>query len=50
MSHRQICVDINESGEKFRIMITGAANKNKLGNEQKLKAIAQILSNENIGT
>ncbi len=50
MSHRQICVDINESGEKFRIMITGTANKNKLGNEQKLKAIAQILSNENIGT
>jgi hypothetical protein len=30
-------------------MITGTANKNKLGNEQKLKAIAQILSDESIG-
>jgi cytochrome c biogenesis protein len=49
MSHRQICVDIIESGEKCRIMITGTANKNKLGNEQKLKAIAQILSDESIG-
>ena len=49
MSHRQICVDIIESGEKCRIMITGTANKNKLGNEQKLKAIAQLLSNESAG-
>jgi cytochrome c biogenesis protein len=50
MSHRQICVDIIESGEKCRIMITGTANKNKLGNERKLEAIAQILSKDNIGT
>ena len=50
MSHRQICVDILGSGEKCRIMITGTANKNKLGNEQKLKAMAQILSSANIGT
>jgi cytochrome c biogenesis protein len=47
MSHRQICVDVIESGEKCRIMITGTANKNKLGNERKLKTIAKILSNEN---
>ncbi len=49
MSHRQICVDIIESGEECRIMITGTANKNKLGNEQKLKAIAQTLSDESVG-
>jgi cytochrome c biogenesis protein len=49
MSHRQICVDIIDAGNNSRIMITGTANKNKLGNEQKLKTIAQILSEENIG-
>lgn len=48
MSHRQICVDILESGKKCRIMITGSANKNKLGSEQKLKSIAQILSGERL--
>jgi len=48
MSHRQICVDILESGKKCRIVITGSANKNKLGNEQKLKAIARILSDESL--
>ncbi|MGD9327211.1 MAG: cytochrome c biogenesis protein ResB, partial [Desulfobacterales bacterium] len=48
MSHRQICVDILESGKKCRIVITGSANKNKLGNEQKLKSIAQILSEERL--
>lgn len=43
MSHRQICVDIVENGEKCRISVSGTANKNKLGNERKLKIIAQSL-------
>jgi cytochrome c biogenesis protein len=43
MSHRQICVDIVAEGQNCRILVTGAANKNKLGNERKLKIIAQIL-------
>jgi cytochrome c biogenesis protein len=46
ISHRQICVDIIESGEKCRIMVSGTANKNKLGNERKVKTIAQILSDD----
>jgi cytochrome c biogenesis protein len=46
MSHQQIYMDIIESGEKCRIMVAGTANKNKLGNERKVKTIAQILSNE----
>ena len=49
MSHRQVCVDIIESGQNCRIVVTGTVNKNKLGNEQKLKAIAQLLSDESIG-
>ena len=47
MAHRQICVEIIETGAKWRITITGTANKNKLGNERKLKNIAQILSKAN---
>ncbi|MDX1708875.1 MAG: cytochrome c biogenesis protein ResB, partial [Desulfobacterales bacterium] len=46
MSHRQICVDIIEDGDICRIMVSGTANKNKLGNERKLKMIAQILSED----
>ena len=43
MSHRQICVDIVEDGEYCRIMVSGTANKNKLGNERKVKTMAQLL-------
>ena len=46
MSHRQICVDIVESGQNCRIMVTGTATRNKLGNERKLKMLAQLLSKE----
>jgi cytochrome c biogenesis protein len=50
MSHRQVCVDIIESGQKCRIVVTGTANKNKLGNERKLKTLAHMLSAENFET
>ena len=46
MSHRQVCVDIVESGENNRVVVTGTANKNKLGNERKLKILAQTLSDQ----
>ncbi|MGB5751224.1 MAG: cytochrome c biogenesis protein ResB [Desulfobacterales bacterium] len=44
MSHRQVCVDIVESGQNCRIVVTGTANKNKIGNERKLKTLSQTLS------
>jgi len=50
ISHRQVCVDIIESGQNCRIVVTGTANKNKLGNERKLKTLAQTLSEENSET
>jgi cytochrome c biogenesis protein len=50
MSHRQVCVDIVESGDNSRVVVTGTANKNKLGNERKLKILAQTLSNQSIET
>jgi len=46
MSHRQICVDIKEDGENCEIMIAGTANKNKLGNERKVKSITQTLKDK----
>ena len=47
MSHRQVCVDVVESGKNCRVVVTGTANKNKLGNERKLKILAQALREEN---
>ena len=47
MSHRQVCVDVIESGQNYRIVVTGTANKNKLGNERKLKLLARTLSGQN---
>ena len=46
MSHRQICVDVIENGESCRISVSGSANKNKLGNERKVKTIAQSLKDK----
>ncbi|NNL74932.1 MAG: hypothetical protein HKO68_01200, partial [Desulfobacterales bacterium] len=46
MSHRQICAEIIKSGDNCRITVTGTANKNKLGNERKIKTIAVILANQ----
>ena len=44
MSHRQICVEVTDSGEESRIMVAGTANKNKLGNERKVTKIADSLA------
>jgi cytochrome c biogenesis protein len=46
MSHRQICVEVMADGENCRIMVAGTANKNKLGNERKVKMIAQTLCDD----
>ncbi|MGD8713931.1 MAG: cytochrome c biogenesis protein ResB [Desulfobacterales bacterium] len=50
MSHRQVCVDIIESGRNCRIVVTGTVNKNKLGNERKVKKIADSLTNDSSQT
>ncbi len=50
MSHRQVCVDIIEGDPKRRVVVSGTANKNKLGNERKIKRLAQILSEEKFET
>jgi cytochrome c biogenesis protein len=50
MSHRQVCVDVAESGNNSRVVVTGTANKNKFGNERKLKILAQTLRVQNSET
>ena len=46
MSHRQVCVDIIEDDPQCRVVVSGTANKNKLGNDRKIKMLAQTLSEE----
>lgn len=44
MSHQRICVEIRKSGKKSKVMVTGTANKNKLGMRNKIKKISQRLA------
>ena len=43
MSHQRICVDIVKKGKKCRVMVSGTANKNKLGMQNKIKRISEKL-------
>lgn len=43
MSHQRLCVDVNKSGKNSKVIVTGTANKNKLGMENKIKRIARQL-------
>jgi len=45
MSHRQICVDVKDFGEKTHIMVAGTSNKNKLGAAREIKQVARMLTN-----
>ncbi len=43
MSHQRLCIDVVKNGEKSKVMISGTANKNKLGMESKIKTLTQKL-------
>ena len=45
MSHQRLCVDVNRQRKKSLVMVTGTANKNKLGMAKKVEKIAQLLGN-----
>jgi cytochrome c biogenesis protein len=45
MSHQRICIDIVKKGKKCRVMVSGTANKNKLGMQNKIKRISEKLIN-----
>jgi hypothetical protein len=36
-------VDVNKSGKNSKVIVTGTANKNKLGMENKIKRMARQL-------
>jgi cytochrome c biogenesis protein len=43
MSHQRICVEILPGAKKTRIIVTGTANKNKLGMENTVRSLARRL-------
>ena len=43
MSHQRLCIDIEKKGKKCRVMVSGTANKNKLGMQNKIKRISEKL-------
>lgn len=45
MSHQQFCVEVVEKSNYSRIIVSGKANKNKLGVQDKIKKIAEKLTN-----
>ncbi len=46
MSHQRICIEIQPAGSKSRVVVTGTANKNKMGMRRKVEAIAEKLKLE----
>ncbi|MCP4625358.1 MAG: cytochrome c biogenesis protein ResB [bacterium] len=44
MSHQQICLELTATGKKTQIIVTGTANKNKIGMQNKIDRIAEQLS------
>ena len=44
MSHQQICIEAHTDGKFQRVMIRGIANKNKIGIQKKMDAIAAVVA------
>jgi cytochrome c biogenesis protein len=44
MSHQQICLELTATGKKTQIIVTGTANKNTIGMQNKIDRIAEQLS------
>ncbi len=44
MSHKQVCVEVTGDGEKSRIRVSGTANKNKTGMENKVRNLSEKLA------
>jgi cytochrome c biogenesis protein len=45
MSHQRICVEIIKGKAKSRVIVTGTANKNKMGMQQRVKKLSDKLAN-----
>jgi len=44
MSHQRLCIEVKKSGKKYKIMVAGTSNKNKLGMQNNIKRITENLS------
>lgn len=44
MSHQRLCIEVERSGKKCKVMVSGTSNKNKLGMKNNIKRIAESLS------
>ena len=45
MSHQRVCVEIIKGKAKTRVVVTGTANKNKMGMQQRVKKLSDKLAN-----
>ncbi len=43
MSHQRVCIEIIKGKTKSKIIVTGTANKNKIGMQQKVKKLSDQL-------
>jgi cytochrome c biogenesis protein len=43
MSHQRLCINIEKKGKKCSVMVSGTANKNKFGMQNKIKRISEKL-------
>jgi cytochrome c biogenesis protein len=44
MSHQQICLEVAVTGKKTEVIVTGTANKNKMGMQTRIDRIAEELA------
>ncbi|MBU4208445.1 MAG: cytochrome c biogenesis protein ResB [Proteobacteria bacterium] len=44
MSHQRLCIEIAKSGNNYKVIVAGTANKNKLGMQARVKRLSQNLA------
>lgn len=44
MSHQRYCIEVVKHGQKVSVIVTGQANKNKLGIKTRIKKISELLA------
>jgi cytochrome c biogenesis protein len=50
MSHQRVCIDIIKGKTKSKIIVTGTANKNKMGMQQRVKKLSDQLADLSHGS
>jgi cytochrome c biogenesis protein len=44
MSHRRFCIELKNDGNNTSVMVQGIVNKNRIGMQKKIDAVAEALS------